>query len=398
MMVLKLINQVQNYSWGSTDYIPTLLGKDFNGAHCAELWMGDHPRGTSSAIVDNRKISLDQLILKDPKLILGNDVSRFGSHLPFLFKVLSAASPLSIQAHPNKIQAETGFLDENTRNIPLDAFNRNYKDNNHKPEIICALTNFTAMCGFRKSNIIETNFTKLNSSVFKNQLKNCFDTGVENNTEAFFSALMRLDKKNLRNLIESALVWAGTNISLEAKLVKKFAALYKNDPGILSPLFLNVFRLKPGEALYQGAGELHAYVEGTGIELMANSDNVLRGGLTPKYIDVPELLKVLNFKYTEKSILNPKEIKSGIFEYETISREFVLKTYSVGKNNILEVENNGSVEIILCIKGNAVIHTKDGDFPIAKGESFIIPASSGSYALSGVAEIYSAGIPGMKEV
>ncbi len=398
MMVLKLINQVQNYSWGSTDYIPALLGENFNGAHCAELWMGDHPRGSSSVIVDNRKILLDQLILKNPKSILGNDTSRFGSHLPFLFKVLSAASPLSIQAHPNKIQAETGFLDENTRNIPLDAFNRNYKDDNHKPEIICALTNFTAMCGFRKIKTIEVNFKKLNSFVYKNQLENCFNSGIENNTEVFFSTLMRIEKKDLRNLIESALVWAGNNNSIEASLVKKFAALYENDPGVLAPLFLNVFILKPGEALYQGAGELHAYVEGTGIELMANSDNVLRGGLTPKYIDVPELLKVLNFKYTEKSILNPKEIKSGIFEYETISREFVLKTYSVGQNNILKIENNSSVEIILCVKGNAVIHTKDGDFTIAKGESFIIPVSSGSYALSGVAEIYSAGIPGTKEV
>jgi len=398
MQVLKLTNQVQNYSWGSTDYIPTLLGKDFNGAHCAELWMGDHPRGTSSVILNNRKILLDKLILKKPKSILGNEISRFGNHLPFLFKVLSAESPLSIQAHPNKIQAEIGFLDENTRNIPLDAFYRNYKDNNHKPEIICALTNFTAMCGFRKNDTIEANFTKLNSLVFKNQLKNCFDNSVEKSTEAFFSTLLKIEKKDLKNLIGSALAWAGNNKSVEAYLVKKFAALYENDPGVLSPLYLNVFKLKPGEALYQSAGELHAYVEGTGVELMANSDNVLRGGLTPKNVDVPELLKVLNFKYSDKSILNPKEINPGIYEYETISGEFVLKTYRVGEGNLLEIDNNGSVEIILCIKGNAVIHTKDGDFPIAKGESFIIPASSGSYALSGVAEIYSAGIPGMKEV
>jgi len=398
MQVLKLTNQVQNYSWGSTDYIPTLLGKDFHGAHCAELWMGDHPRGTSSVIVDNRKISLDQLILKNPELILGNGISRFGNHLPFLFKVLSAESPLSIQAHPNKIQAEKGFHDENTRNIPLDAFNRNYKDNNHKPEIICALTNFTAMCGFRRNDTIEANFTKLNSLVFKNKLKNCFDHTIENSTEAFFSTLMAIEKKDLKNLIGSALAWAGNNNSIEADLVKKFAALYDNDPGVLSPLFLNIFQLKPGEALYQGAGELHAYVEGTGIELMANSDNVLRGGLTPKNVDVTELLKVLNFNYSEKSILNPKEIKHGIYEYETISGEFVLKTYRVGEGNLLEIDNNGSVEIILSIKGNAVIHTKDRDFPISRGESFLIPSSTGPYTLSGVAEIYSAGIPGMKEV
>ena len=397
MQVFKLTNQVQKYSWGSTDYIPTLLGKDFHGAHCAELWMGDHPRGTSSVIVDNRKISLDQLILKNPELILGNGISRFGNHLPFLFKVLSAESPLSIQAHPNKIQAEKGFHDENTRNIPLDAFNRNYKDNNHKPEIICALTNFTAMCGFRKYDSIEANFTKLNSLVFKNQLKNCFDYTVENSTEAFFSTLMVIGKKDLKKLIGSALAWAENNNSVEADLVKKFAALYENDPGVLSPLFLNVFQLRPGEALFQGAGELHAYVEGTGVELMANSDNVLRGGLTPKNVDVPELLKVLSFKYSDKSILNPKEIKSGIFEYETVSGEFVLKNYIVGKDNIVEVDNNGFFEIILCIKGNAVIHTKDGDFPVLRGESFIIPSSSGSYVLSGVAELYSAGIPGIKK-
>ncbi len=398
MQLLKLINQVQNYSWGSTDYIPALLGEDFNGAHCAELWMGDHPRGPSSVIVDNRKILLDKLITQNPKLILGNDISRFGSHLPFLFKVLSATSPLSIQAHPNKIQAETGFQDENLRNIPLDSFNRNYKDNNHKPEIICALTKFTAMCGFRNINVIVEKFNVLNSQVFNNLFKNCFENGVENKVKLFFSTLMTLDGTDLNNLIDSALSWAGKDESPEASLVKKFAALYRNDPGVLSPLFLNVFNLKPGEALYQGAGELHAYVEGTGIELMANSDNVLRGGLTHKNIDVPELLKILDFNYTDKSILTPKEIKPGIFEYETVSSEFVLKNYRVDNKKLLEVNNNSSVEIILCIKGNAVIHSKAGDFPVAGGESFIIPSSSGSYTLSGSADIYSAGIPGTKKV
>ena len=384
MKPLKMINSVQKYSWGSVDYIPNMLGIKQSGEHWAELWMGDHPRAPSSVILDSGNVTLSQLILQYPNEILGKDIDRFGNHLPFLFKVLSAMSPLSIQAHPDKAQAEAGFLDENSRSVPLDAFNRNYKDNNHKPEIICALTPFTAMCGFRDHDTIESNFLKLQSSVFN----------VKNNIRSFFESLMSLESSNLKKLIEDALVWAENDNSKEAELVQKFAALYDNDPGILAPLFLNVYILNPGEALYQGPRELHAYVEGTGIELMSNSDNVLRGGLTPKHVDVDELLKVLNFKSADKGILKPVEKSPGKFEYLTPSDEFSLGFLEVDEKTSVEIKNRDSFEILICISGNTDLSSKEGTITISGGESILVPASVNSYTLEGIAEIFTAGIPG----
>ncbi len=384
MKPYKLINQVQKYSWGSVDYIPNLLGVNQSEEHWAELWMGDHPRAPSSVIMDSGNISLGQLITRQPNEILGKDSNRFGNHLPFLFKVLSAESPLSIQAHPDKAQAESGFLDENSRSVPLDAFERNYKDSNHKPEIICALTPFTAMCGFRDIDEIKSNFLKLQSSIFN----------VGNSIKIFFGSLLSLEVSKLNKLIKDTLIWAESDNSPEAELIQKFAALYKNDPGILAPLFLNVYVLSPGEALYQGPRELHAYVEGTGIELMANSDNVLRGGLTPKHINLNKLLKVLNFKAAQKGVLKPVKKGPGQFEYITPSDEFSLGYLKVNKTTSVAKDKRKSIEILICISGKADFISKEGTIEIKKGDSLLVPASVDSYTIAGTAEIYTAGIPG----
>lgn len=393
MKPFKLINKVQNYSWGTKDYIPELLGKNKSDEHWAELWMGDHPRGSSTAVLDTGNLPLNQFIPNFSQDVLGDDAIRFGTKLPFLFKVLSAMSPLSIQAHPDKVMAEEGYLDEDLKKIPLDAFNRNYKDNNHKPEIICALTPFTAMCGFRDAEEIEANFLKLNSNVFVEKLQGSNINIKGKWNKSFFSALMLLEKKFLSSLIDSALVWAASNNSIEAELILKFAGFYNTDPGILAPLFLNIFKLKPGEALYQGPGELHAYVEGTGIELMSNSDNVLRGGLTPKYVDVQELLKVLNFDPSGKNIILPLQKEYGIFEYPTPSDEFILKYIKIDHKKSVKISNRSSVEIILCISGDTVLRVKDETIGLKKGESLLIPFSVDSYTIAGAGEIYSAGIP-----
>ncbi len=394
MKTFRLINQVQKYSWGSVDYIPNLLGVNQSKEHWAELWMGDHPRAPSSVIMDSGNISLGQLISRQPNEILGKDSNRFGNHLPFLFKVLSAESPLSIQAHPDKAQAEAGFLDENSRSVPLNAFERNYKDDNHKPEIICALTPFTAMCGFRDFDEIKSNFFKLNSTVFEECLLPLFLVDDDKIIKYFFASLMSLEPLDLSKLIVNAIIWAEDDNSIEAKLIKEFAALYNNDPGILAPLFLNVYVLSPGEALYQGPRELHAYVKGTGIELMANSDNVLRGGLTPKHVDLDELLKVLNFKSAQKGVLKPIKKGSGQFEYITPSDEFSLRYLNVDGKNSVVVDNRKSIEILICISGKADFTSKEGTITIKKGDSLLVPASVDSYTIAGTAEIYTAGIPG----
>ncbi len=393
MKPFKLINHIQNYSWGTKDYIPELLGKKKSDEPWAELWIGDHPRGTSTGVLEVGTMPLNQIIQNNPYEILGEDTNRFEKHLPFLFKVLSAESPLSIQAHPNRNQAKEGFKEENIKGISIDAFNRNYRDSNHKPEIICALTPFTAMCGFRYAKVIESNFLKLKSQVFTDKIQNCFKESKDNPIRLFFSSLMLLDNNSLGNLIEAALDWAGRENSLEGNLIQKFANFYNNDPGILAPLFLNIYELNPGEALYQGPGELHAYVEGTGIELMSNSDNVLRGGLTSKHVDIEELLKVLNFNPLGKNILKPEQNNSGIVTYLTPSDEFILKYLKIENKKSVEINNRNSLEILLCTSGNTTLSFSNESINLRRGDSLFIPASLDSYILKGTGEIFSAGIP-----
>ncbi|MCF6334823.1 MAG: mannose-6-phosphate isomerase, class I [Spirochaetales bacterium] len=396
MKPLKMINTVQKYSWGSVDFIPDLLGVEQNGENWAELWMGDHLRAPSLVNIKSRNIPLRQLFEEFPEEMLGSNYRQFNGKLPFLFKVLSSESPLSLQAHPDKKTAENGFLEENRKGIPLDAFNRNYKDNNHKPEIICALTPFTAMCGFLSPRKIESNFNKLESSAFSRSLESSFKQTNTVQIESFFRSLMVLEKDKLKELIASALKWANISNSIESELVLKFAGLYDTDPGILAPLFLNIYNLKPGEALYQGPGELHAYVEGSGIELMSNSDNVLRGGLTPKYIDTDELLKVLNLKTADRKVLLPRESSPGIFEYTTPSEEFCLKLIKNGISTPVRIDNRSSLEILICTAGEVNIIADSDTIHIVKGESVLIPASVSSYFLEGSCELYSAGIPGKR--
>ncbi len=393
MKPLKMINSVQKYSWGSPDFIPDLLGVDKDGKPWAEMWMGDHLRAPSLVRYMSEDISLRKFIKEHPEEVLGSDYSRFGEKLPFLFKVLSAESPLSLQAHPDRKTAETGFKEENRTGIPLDAYNRNYKDNNHKPEIICALTPFTAMCGFLSAERIESNFRKLDSSVFGEFIEPSFEKNSSSRLESFFRSLMVLKADDLNKLIEAAVKWSKSSDSIESELILKFAGIYKTDPGILAPLFLNVYTLSPGEALYQGAGELHAYVEGAGIELMANSDNVLRGGLTPKYIDVDELLKVLSFRFTERKIIEPLESSAGVFEYPAPSEEFSLRSVVIENAESVQIDNSLSLEILICISGCAEIISDEAGITIRKGESLLIPASVESYLIKGPCTLYSAAIP-----
>ncbi len=402
MKPIKLKNSVMHYPWGTADFIPDLLGIDnYEGEPYAELWMGTHPRGESVALEDGRPVS--DIIKSDPQNILGKKtINRFGDSLPFLFKVLSAGSPLSIQAHPNKKQAEEGFERENMASIPLDAYNRNYRDNNHKPEIICALTPFTAMCGFRTSQEINTLFEGTGSKKYKRYLYPALNPAEEKEEPAvlknFFSTYMSFEKEMKRELIEEVLSWATGESSREAELVRKFAELYPGDSGVLSPLFLNVFSLNKGEALFQGPGELHAYVDGTGIELMANSDNVLRGGMTPKNVDLDELLKVLNFGAGKPTLITGKEIKECLFSYETGAQEFLLERAVLGAGcDAIEVKLD-SAQIVLCVQGSGKLEYSGGSIDIFKGDSIFIPFALRRYTLTGTAECYISSVPVTSEL
>jgi mannose-6-phosphate isomerase len=400
MFKIRLLkNTVQNYAWGSATAIPELLGeKNPSGKPLAELWLGAHAKAPSFVNCDGQWLSLKELIEKNPREILGKGVAeRFHNKLPYLFKVLAAEKPLSIQAHPSRGQAEEGFVRENQQGIGLDAPNRNYKDDNHKPECICALAPFWALYGFR--NISETTALMARTCPLEladelDQLKKCPDS---RGLKRFYTDLMTMDSQRKRRIVEEAVRNARQRSDEDPafRWMIELSDEYPSDIGVLSPMLLNLVRLKPGQALFLPAGELHAYLKGVGIELMANSDNVLRGGLTPKHIDVPELLKALNFEPRPISILEAVEKNRNERIFAGAADEFVLSVISVSDGRSYHKADLRSVEILLCTEGAGYLQAYGSKetINVGKGDSVIIPAAVKSYEIAGNAILYKAAVP-----
>ena len=394
-----LKNSVQNYAWGSATAIPELLGEQNPlGKPVAELWMGAHPRASSLVNIDGNWISLKKLIEKNPQEILGNKVAnRFDNKLPYLFKVLAAAKPLSIQAHPSLDQAKEGFESENRRGIPVEASNRNYKDDNHKPECICALSEFWALCGFRNITDILVLMRKICPLGLAKELNLLEKFPNPQGLKQFYTKLMTMDPKVQLQIIEEAQKNAQYHSDEDPafRWIVRIAEEYSSDIGILSPVLLNLIQLKPGQALFLPAGELHSYLGGLGMELMANSDNVLRGGLTPKHIDVRELLKALNFDPWPVNILEAVTKENNERVYASAADEFILSVITVSNGQPYQRFDPISIEIMMCIKGIANLHDYSCQeiIQINKGNSVIIPAAAKGYRISGNAVIYKAAVP-----
>jgi mannose-6-phosphate isomerase len=394
-----LKNPTQEYAWGSKTVIQALLGQaESKDKPIAELWMGDHPKAASNVLIEGEWQSLDEVIKRSPESILGKDAAkRFSNRLPFLFKVLAVDSPLSIQVHPNLEQARAGFARENSLKIPLNAPNRNYKDENHKPEILCALTPFQGLKGFRKIEEILALMEKIASSSLSEELDRL---KMEANTiglKGFFTTLMRMDRPR-QSLVVSEAVRLAEKLANEDQAFYWMVELnkaYPGDIGVFSPVILNLVQLEPGEAIYLPAGELHAYLCGVGVELMANSDNVLRGGLTSKHIDVIELLKIVNFKTGPVKIIKPE--KHGMIErtYPTPAEEFLLSKLSVDEGGVFTSPQDRSVEILICLKGKADVKDLGNSelLRLDKGKSIIVPAAVSQYQIEGNTTFYKASVP-----
>ena len=399
MKISILKNSIQEYAWGSTQAIPDLLGrKNPERKTQAELWMGAHPKAPSRVQHNGQWISLSALIAKNPIDVLGKKVAQdFNNHLPYLFKVLAAAKPLSIQAHPGLHQAREGFQRENAQKIPLDAPNRNYRDDNHKPECICALTRFWALSRFRKISGILAYFTKLNLQQLEAELADFKKRPTANGLKRFYTSLMRLDRDHQKRVVAEALGQIRGFESEDAvfKWMLKLAEDYPNDIGALSPILLNLICLEPGQALFLDAGELHAYLEGLGIELMANSDNVLRGGLTPKHVDVPELLRVLKFEGRDVTLLKPGKSIANEFVYPSPAAEFVLSVITLSRGATYQSPKSRSVEILICTRGKATILdlSDETETQLSQGVSAIVPASVERYRIKGQGICYKAAVP-----
>ena len=393
-----LKNKVLYYPWGSATAIPKLLArKNPSGRPWAELWMGAHPKAPSRVKYKDRWVSLNELIAQHPQDMLGRrTAARFNNTLPYLFKVLAAAKPLSIQAHPSLKQARAGFERENRQGISLKARHRNFMDENHKPECLCALSKFHALFGFRKIADIIGMMTASCPQTAAAELESLKKNSDSKGLKKFFIALMNMDFARRKQVIAETL--QNLNRIPDHRLkywIKRLAVEYPTDIGILSPILLNLICLEPGQALFLPAGELHAYLEGLGIELMANSDNVLRGGLTKKHIDLQQLVDVVHFKPRTINLLAATASGENEEIYFNPSDEFVLSSICVADQSPYESSTSRSIEILLCTDGKASIkdYGSKNIIRVKKGNSVIVPAAVKGYAIGGNAIFYKAAVP-----
>jgi len=406
--VIPLEPAIQFYDWGDPDFIPALLGRQNpEGKPHAELWLGAHPQAPSHARLESGRVPLDTLVARSGARLLGaGTAADCSGQLPFLLKILSAASPLSIQVHPSAASARAGFDRENRADIPINAGHRNYKDTSHKPELIVALTEFHGVSGFRKPEEIWreleatpelSRFTaglRPEPASLRELYTRLMTLGQPEVDQTLGTLLQRLEKRNSERPFN--------RFDREYWVLKSDRIYSRNghhDRGLFSLFLLNLVHLQPGQGLYLPAGVLHAYLEGTGVELMACSNNVIRGGLTSKHVDVPELLNNVSFEELRPGIISaqsgpfPRE-----FRYQTPAREFELSRVQLDADGPHESGPGHPIEIFLVLSADPhspVSVAADGrSWRFGRGEAFLIRSGTG-YTLScaAAAILYKATVP-----
>ena len=382
----KLINSVQNYAWGSKTALTDLYGiANPNNLPMAELWMGAHPK-SSSKIEDasGQARSLRDVIDADKAALLGDKVAQRFGELPFLFKVLCADQPRSIQVHPNKQASEIGFAKENAAGIPLDAAERNYKDPNHKPELVFALTPFLAMNAFREFSEIISLLQPVAGA------NNAIAHFLENpNAEALsqlFASLLNMqgeEKSHALAVLKAALE---SQQGEPWETIRLIAQFYPDDSGLFSPLLLNVVKLNPGEAMFLFAETPHAYLQGVALEVMANSDNVLRAGLTPKYIDIPELVANVKFVAKPAAELLTQPVKNGAeLDFPIPVEDFAFSLHDLSQTETTIAQE--SAAILFCVEGEATLHKGEQHLVLKPGESAFVAANESPVSVSGTGRL-----------
>ena len=389
--ISRLRNPVQSYPWGSRTAIAELLGSEPTGEPQAELWTGAHPSAPSSVEIDGRWSSLAAAIDRAPEEILGRQVvARHGPTLPFLFKVLAAERALSIQAHPDRRQAAEGCRREDQLGVARQASGRNYRDGRHKPEVLHALTPFRLLRGFRPAEEILEQMRRLGVTEVLPELDEALAAG---DLKRFLTTFLRLDPERWRRDLPRILRRLETRAAEDAAgWILKLARQFPDDRGVLAPLFLHLMELRPGEAIFTGPGILHAYLSGLGIELMANSDNVVRGGLTTKHVDTGELLAILRFEPLPPRLAGSR-VDGAERRIETTATEFALDRLELTAGDAYHSGGERSVEILLCTAGRATITGGATELAVRQGDSLLIPARVPSYRIAGAATLFRARVP-----
>ncbi|MFB7612431.1 mannose-6-phosphate isomerase, class I [Streptomyces gardneri] len=377
----RLVNTVRPYAWGSPTAIPELLGVAPTGEPQAEMWMGAHPGAPSRT----ERGPLNEVVAADPVRELGKPaVEKFGPRLPFLLKVLAAGAPLSLQVHPDLDQARAGFAAEEAAGIPVDAPHRTYKDANHKPELICALTPFEGLCGFRAPAAAADLIAALGVDSLKPYVDLLHAHPEEAALREVLTALLTADREEMAHTVAEAAA-AADRLGGDHAPFANLAHHFPGDPGVIAAMLLNHVRLQPGEALYLGAGVPHAYFDGMGVEIMANSDNVLRCGLTPKHVDVAELLRVVRFESNDPAVLRPEASPSGEEVYDTPIDEFRLSRFVRPEGAAPSDVTAPTPQILLSVAGRP----KAGEVTLAPGDSVFVPAGEKT-ELSGAGTVFRA--------
>lgn len=397
--MLRLINPTQDYAWGSPTAIPEVLGESGADGPVAELWMGAHSAAPSRAVLPTGEEPLDRLIANDAGAMLGADVvARFGRSLPYLLKLVAVDKPLSLQVHPDIERAREGFAAENAAGIPLTDPRRNYKDANHKPELVYALTRFEALSGFRAPRRAAELFHGLDAPLAVTLREVLV---AEPTYRGIRTAFRRLLEPELRPSAEEVQAVAdacrrrleqGSPSPRADRTVVMLAEAYPGDPGTVTSLLLNPVTLEPGEAMFVPAGGVHAYLRGLAIELMANSDNVLRAGLTAKHVDVPELLTNVDYVAAPPIRVAPEVFHGGAKVFYAPVDDFELSVAEVREGAEHPLPGRGP-RIVLCVDGEVTVRSEEDSVPLRRGQSVFVPAAEGTLAVAGDGTVAQADVP-----
>jgi mannose-6-phosphate isomerase len=369
-MLSRISGSTKNYAWGSKELVPDFFGLAESSEPIAELWFGTHPLGESKNLAENQSLS-----------------ESLGKRLKFLVKFLSAERALSIQVHPNSYQAKAGFDLEQAREIPIGDPKRNYKDASHKPEALIALTSFRALCGFRPRRELITVFTEFGKSEpeFASLAKKLL---ADESLEKIFQSLIENPElaKRFPSTVESS---QSNPVAKKAReLVATLLMQFPDDTGALVALMLNEVSLEPGEAIYLPAGNVHAYLSGLGLEVMAASDNVVRAGLTSKHVDAAEVLEIADFSELLEPRLRPKKLAEGLIEYPVDCSEFRIYRAEVSGKNLLADLDLPASAMVVCTSGEVAVSTSLDEREVLTKSEVVLASGAKKLSLSGSGTVF----------
>lgn len=401
--MLRIEGFIQNYAWGSPHAIPDFLSQEATGEPWAELWLGAHPLAPSHVKVRER--GLDAVIEAEPRRMLGDPVLRaFGSRLPFLLKIIAPAQPLSLQVHPTREHAAESFAAENAAGLAIDSPARNYRDANHKPEMVLALEPFEALCGFRTPRKAAAMLEGLSSTLATRMRALILEQPTAHGIRAAFRMLvsptMAPPEHEIVELAEECAVRLAEGRSPSVRIDRSVAMLhskYPGDAGVAAALLLNPVSLQPGEAMFVPAGAIHSYLSGLAVEIMASSDNVLRAGLTPKKVDANELLQCVSVNAAPPIRVAPEHLSDHTLAYFAPIDDFELSVTRLDEAKAsfhphVEVPGSGP-RILLCLDGDFIAETNTGRHRAAQGDALFVPADAGGLRVGGYGSLIQASVP-----